>query len=163
MILDKVEIQALAAKKAEEHGHEVSLILAIIQKESLYDTFAFRYEPKFSYTYMVHSYANLNGISQMSEQVAQCTSWGLMQVMGAVARELQFKENLTMLTLPEIGLHYGCLKLARLKDKYKGSVPDAISAYNQGNNRKNPQGKYMNQRYVDDVLRYMNGPQLSKP
>lgn len=84
---------------------------------------------------------------------AQQSSWGLMQVLGAVARELGFSAPyLTELCDPVANLSIGCTKLAQLMDWAKGNRIQALAAYNggKGGNEKPP---FRNQAYADKVLR----------
>jgi len=61
---------------------------------------------------------------------AQQASWGLMQIMGACARELGYKAPyLTELVDPFDGLNWGCKKFAQLQSRLGAG---AISAYNAG-------------------------------
>ena len=85
---------------------------------------------------------------------AQQASWGLMQVMGAVARELGCKlPYLTALCRPEVGLDYGCRYLRVLQDRYMDSAGwnGIIAAYNAGSPRRGVDGAFVNQGYVDKV------------
>jgi hypothetical protein len=64
---------------------------------------------------------------------AQQASWGLMQVMGAVAREHGFQEPyLTQLCEVRYGLEFGCDVLARRLTWAKGDTAKALAAYNAG-------------------------------
>lgn len=87
-----------------------------------------------------------------NEWWAQQASWGLMQVMGAVARELGFTSPyLTELCDPTRNLVVGCKKLKHLMDWAHGESAKALAAYNggEGNNQTAP---YHNQAYADKVL-----------
>jgi soluble lytic murein transglycosylase-like protein len=75
-------------------------------------------------------------------------SWGLMQIMGSVARQYGFKGNLSSLTEPEINIEIGCKHFV---SKYSVEPKDMISAYNAGSPKKTPEGLYVNQGYVDKV------------
>ena len=96
--------------------------------------------------------------------------------MGLVARELGLQQSPLMLLQPEIGIDWGCRKLAALARRYgvgrdriaeygrRGVLgQDVIAAYNQGNDRwvdVNRNGVhdleegYQNQEYVQKVLVY---------
>jgi hypothetical protein len=75
----------------------------------------------------------LRGIDADQEWWNQQCSWGLMQVMGAVAREAGFQEYcLTQLCNPTYGIEYGCAVLARNIKWSKGNLAQAIAAYNAG-------------------------------
>ena len=66
---------------------EPELIAAIVSVESGGDTLASRYESHYKYTLKEARFARRNRISTDTEIINQKTSWGLMQVMGGVARE----------------------------------------------------------------------------
>jgi hypothetical protein len=64
---------------------------------------------------------------------AQQASWGLMQTMGAVAREVGFTgPYLTELCDPRTSLEYGCKFLRRLLDRHGHNIDFALAAYNTG-------------------------------
>lgn len=67
------------------------------------------------------------------EWTRQRTSYGPMQVMGAVARELGFTKDLEELNGPP-GLLYGVKHLKNLRDRFmaKHTIEGVISAYNCG-------------------------------
>lgn len=125
------------------------LAIAIAEVESAGDPLAVRYEPGWKYHYNVENFAKMCRISEATEHVLQACSFGLMQVMGTVARELGHEESLLKLTDARLGAKYGCIKLAKLFKLLK-SVDDVISAYNAGSPIKRD-GKYINQSYVDKV------------
>ena len=90
-----------------------------------------------------------------TELIAQKTSWGLMQVMGTVARELGHRGWLSELCEPERGIYYGCLHLKKLMDRH-GNLSDTVAAYNAGSPRRDVNGKYVNQEYVDRFIRVLS-------
>lgn len=137
-------------------GIDPMLAIAIAEVESAGDPLAVRFEPGWKYHYNVDNFAKLCRISQDTEQMLQACSFGLMQVMGTVARELGFEGSLIKLTDPRIGAKYGCLKLSKLF-KVLNSVDDVIAAYNAGSPIKKD-GKYINQQYVDKVHRAYGRP-----
>lgn len=85
-------------------------------------------------------------------------SWGLMQLLLATAREVMKDPNLTItqLTQPRVNIEAGTRFLSQLWTRF-GNMKDAIAAYNAGSPRINPKtGKYVNQEYVDNVLKNYN-------
>jgi len=87
-----------------------------------------------------------------TEKMFQKTSWGLMQVMGGVAREYGFRGWVTDLLDPVTNLKYGCTHLVNIKSrKNVKSLTDQIAAYNAGSPRRKA-GCYVNQVYVDSVM-----------
>src|SRR5579871_3408235 len=84
-LMTKDEIIALERQKAGEHGLDPALVCAVIEQESAFDTMALRMEPGFERRYIKNLHLG------PSESVLRATSFGLMQVMGEVARENGFK------------------------------------------------------------------------
>lgn len=140
----------LIKQVSESYHLDPNLVGAVVSVESSYSMWATRYEPGYIYLKNPSLYAKKLGLSEATERTMQKISWGLMQIMGGVARELGYSEHLTQLCLPEINLEFGCKKLAILLDKYK-SIGDAVSAYNQGSPKKSGV-QYLNQGYVDKVM-----------
>lgn len=126
------------------------LVLAIIEQESGGRPYATRYEPGYRYLVAPVAWAARRSVTSPTEEVHQKTSWGLMQVMGATARDLGFCGYLPELCQPELGIYYGCLYLQRQFRRFE-SKENAIAAYNSGAPRV-VAGRYENQVYVDSVL-----------
>jgi soluble lytic murein transglycosylase-like protein len=84
------------------------------------------------------------------------TSWGPMGVNDVTARDLGVLPPSIMRDKPELGIWYGVKWFASLLKKFSGDVPRALSAYNAGagNAVRGPAGRFPNQAYVDDVLRF---------
>lgn len=139
---------------AEDAGLDAQLIAAFIMTESSGNPDATRFEPHWAYFYSPELYTD-DEHNLAEERTQQATSWGLMQVMGSVARELKYRGDLESLVIPELSVKYGCLLLTRLKLRYPDQN-DMIAAYNAGSPRRLPNGQYCNQAYVDHVLGYMN-------
>ena len=131
---------------------EKELIAAIVSIESNGNSNATRYEPRFRWLYKPAEFARRNYITEGTERTHQRTSWGLMQVMGSVAREKFYNGPLNKLNDPRLGLNYGIDHLLGFIDKYD-SLEDAISAYNQGGNYKKEDGTFKNQAYVDKIMK----------
>ena len=148
-------------KYSELYKIPISLVKAIIKKESNFNVYAVRVERGFWKRYFV-------GIKNLITQTKNkrddywmkypdfmSASFGLFQLMLPVAIELGFEfQYPTELCDPEKNIYLGCKKLSILHKKYK-RWNDVISAFNQGNDRKDVNGKYLNQKYVDDVLQFM--------
>jgi len=136
------------------------LIRAIIQKESSWNPWAIRVERGFWKRYWIGIKALFIRTPEKDEQWLTypdivSASYGLMQLMLTTAMELGFRFRFpTELLDPGNNIKYGCLLLKRNYEQY-GNWDDAISAYNQGNNRKDSSGKYVNQVYVDKVNQFM--------
>lgn len=120
-----------------------SLIAAIIYQESRGNPWALRYEDGFYKKYLVSApreklggYWPPNSIcSHDTELRARATSWGLMQVMGQVARERGFTgPYLCQLLDPFINITVGCLHLNKLLEE-EGQGDKALLRWNGGGNK----------------------------
>ena len=123
----------LARKAAAAQSLDPSLVCSVIEQESNWNPWAMRYEPLFFNKYVASLYTN-NKISA-SEAYARGFSWGLMQVMGQVARENGFDAPfLSALCDPEQGLAIGCKVLRKKLDAASGDTTRALLAWNGGGN-----------------------------
>lgn len=140
----------LTIETAKKFDLPPELVAAIIMTESDGIPTATRFEPGFLKRYILQ----IPGLSTEVRR-ARSTSWGLMQVMGEVARGYGYKGLYKDLCRPELGLYYGCLHLSNLKARYfdKWDWPGVIAAYNAGSPRTKD-GKFVNQDYVNKVYRY---------
>ena len=101
------EIILLARRIACAHGLEPSLVCAVIEQESAWNPWAVRYEPGFLSRYVAPLYTA--GKLSATEAYTRSMSWGLMQVMGQVARENGFSQpSLAELCDPNTGIEFGC-------------------------------------------------------
>lgn len=87
------------------------------------------------------------------------TSWGPMGVNDTTAQDLGVVPPSILRDKPELGIWYGVRWFASLLKKYNGDLPRALSAYNagSGNAVRGATGRFPNQAYVDDVLRFAAG------
>ena len=156
--MDNAELTTLIKSAASRRSLPWELVYAICQVESSLNPSAVRHEPR--YRWLVGD----NETMSPTERQDQMTSWGLMQVMGAVARELGHTGPLSDLLDPPTGLFYGCLHLRRFRAKYD-IWPDVIAAYNAGSPRRvaGQIGSYVNQSYVDKVLAAWNNLEVAIP
>ena len=156
--MDNAELTTLIKAAASRRSLPWELVYAICQVESSLNPSAIRHEPR--YRWLVGD----NETMSPTERQDQMTSWGLMQVMGAVARELGHTGPLSDLLDPPTGLFYGCLHLRRFRAKYD-IWPDVIAAYNAGSPRRvaGQIGPYVNQSYVDKVLAAWNNLEVAIP
>lgn len=156
--MDNTELTTLIKAAASRRSLPWELVYAICQVESSLNPSAIRHEPR--YRWLVGD----NETMSPTERQDQMTSWGLMQVMGAVARELGHTGPLSALLDPPTGLFYGCLHLRRFRAKYD-IWPDVIAAYNAGSPRRvaGQIGPYVNQSYVDKVLAAWNNLEVAIP
>ena len=97
------ELISLARTIAVQHSLDPALVCAVVEQESSWDAHAIRYEPAFRTRYVAPL-----GLPP-TEEVARSISWGLMQIMGQVAREHTFTGKfLSALCDPAAGLDVGC-------------------------------------------------------
>lgn len=137
----------------KEYAMDPYLVLAIIYQESRGNTYAERYEPDFKSLLDVKYFAKKNLVTEDTEIISQKTSRGLCQIMGGTARYLGFGGYLAELFVPHINIRL-CIKfLCRLFQRH-GHQSDVIASYNAGSPRFDADGRYKNQTYVDNVLRY---------
>jgi len=127
-----------------------NLLAAIVFVESGGNPFACRFEKDYKYLFETKKNALDNRITETTEMMLQMTSWGLCQLMGAVAREYGLKGSILQLLEPKINLTYASKLIKRLATRFK-ERDDIIAAYNAGTPVKSLDGKYKNQAYVDKV------------
>jgi hypothetical protein len=142
-------IQAIA----KEQKIDPKLLQAICTVESSLKTNLVRFEPSYSYLFQTSTWATKLLISQDTEAACQRFSYGLGQVMGAVCREYGYKDNLmNLVTDWKSALKYSAMHLAKLS-KNRPNLQDAIASYNAGTVKKTADNLYMNQSYVNKVMR----------
>lgn len=135
-----------------KYGVDRRVVAGIVSVESSGNPLAFRYEPGYLYLYKPKDFARALSQTVESETTLQRSSFGLMQIMGAVAREKGFSDYLPRLFEPDLNLEYGVRHFAGYLKRY-GKLEDAIAAYNAGTVRREPlTGMYVNQLYVGKVL-----------
>jgi soluble lytic murein transglycosylase-like protein len=146
----RIYMEDAAVRIAESHGINPSIVLAMCSVESDWDPYAVRYEPKWRYFLNPAFWAKTVNTSVATETVLQSCSWGLMQVIGSVAREHGFKDDFPKLCEPEIGIEYGCKKLKACISRYS-PLPDALAAYNAGK-----PGTTAGRNYASKILEKMD-------
>jgi soluble lytic murein transglycosylase-like protein len=123
--------QARAAANA--HNLDPALVCAVCEQESSWNPWSIRYEPGFLARYVAPLFTS--GKISATEAYARSFSWGLMQVMGQVARENNFGgPSLAELCDSAVGLEIGCRVLASKLALAKRDVAAALQLYNGGSN-----------------------------
>lgn len=167
------EIDLLITSTAREHDLPDELVGAIVCTESARIATRWRVEPRYRYLWDVaaarpfrplthaeiatekapRDFSAIEGSSVDTEWWGQQASWGLMQVMGAVAREHGFGDDFPLLCDPLTGLRWGCKHLAWVAKSYfnRYGWSGVIAAYNAGSPRR-VGGQWVNQHYVDTVV-----------
>lgn len=134
-------------------------ISAIIEQESNWNTYAVRYEPTYPYIFHASEFAHRLVLSIETETQCQKMSWGLGQLMGALARELGHQGPMGQLFDPETNIGFLARRLSQLK-KISPLMEDIFAGYNGGPGAmKKVNDRYPNQGYVDSVKKHL---QLSK-
>lgn len=128
------DLLALARDAAAKHSLAPELVCAIVEQESSWDRWALRYEPAFYARYVAPQLAG-GAIALEGEARARAFSWGLMQVMGQVAREHGFSgASLAALCDPATGLATGCRVFAAKWTAAQGNAEHALLLWNGGAN-----------------------------
>lgn len=128
--MTKDEMIALAVQTAKAYQLDPPLVCSVAEQESSWNPFALRFEPAFYDRYM-------KGITTISdtERHSRAFSWGLMQVMGQVAREAGFKGMyLSMLSDPYSALDVGCRVLKGKLALHPGNIEAGLLSWNGGGN-----------------------------
>jgi soluble lytic murein transglycosylase-like protein len=135
--MDKILLtttQGIAAR----HALDSSLVCAVIEQESAWNTHAIRYEPAFFAKYVAPVFTN-NRVQPPTntEACSRAISWGLMQVMGQSAREAGFTgQFLSELCDPAAGIEVGCQVFSQRLRIADGSELLALQLWNGGSNPK---------------------------
>lgn len=130
---------------------------AIITIESAWKNQTARYEKNFIYTHKADHFADIFNVNITTEVTFQRFSYGFCQIMGGTARDLGFNGWLPDLCndlKPELNIFWGCEYFQRRCENYV-DLKDKIAAYNAGSVRKKSNGEYLNQDYVDKVMKLL--------
>lgn len=148
-----MDILGIVKTEASSQKVDESLCCAIALTESGADfpRSCCRYEPNWRYWIDPEKYAQLGKITVDTEKMLQACSWGPMQIMGSVARELGFEDPLPLLFDPGVSVRYAVKKVRTLVDRFENEL-FVISAYNAGTPRKRPDGTFTNEQYVAKVV-----------
>src|SRR5271169_3165491 len=127
---------SIALTIAQRHGLDPSLVCAVIEQESAWNTHAIRYEPAFFAKYVAPLFTN-NKVEPATntEAYSRAFSWGLMQVMGQSAREIGVAgQFLSELCDPANGIQTGCALFAHKLAIARGNISQALQFWNGGAN-----------------------------
>ena len=84
--------------------------------------------------------------------------------MGGTARSLLgYEDQLTTLCVPSINIAMVIKYLTMLERRYPNDVDSIIAAYNAGSAKRNDDGSFRNQSYVDKVKHVYENLVLFKP
>jgi soluble lytic murein transglycosylase-like protein len=160
-------IAKLIVAGAAKYGLESAVVAGLAAQESSFDTRATRFEPGWRYWVTTdgvpcgieevrgipidfNGAQEHQGVADAREVRHQATSWGLLQVMGGVAREHGFRwADLSVMKLnASLALDFGLKHFTRFMHRHE--LVDAISAYNAGEG-----GIGSNPEYVAKVTAYI--------
>ena len=135
--MKKEYLAKIVRAAAENQGIDPRYFAAIVWQESGGYPFANRYEPGFYAKYIDGKSRELLGgywsrkISETTERKDRTTSFGLIQIMGQVARENGVKcESLTELVKPMFNLEIGAKHFRKLLNRNEGSYRHALIRWN---------------------------------
>lgn len=147
-----MDLRPLADSVAKVVGTDARFLRAIVLVESNWNPWAWNPEPRYRYLWNVRTQQPFRALTHAQiasedppidfptmagdrdqEWWGQQASWGLCQVMGAVAREHGFtRPYLPELCDPESNLMIGAKVLRALVAWSKGDLSQAAAAYNAG-------------------------------
>lgn len=131
-----------------------AVTVSALSLDSLIDAMALKYNvPSALIKATIKVESNWNVSASRFEAHKADASWGLMQVMLATAKETLSNSNLsiTQLMNPDTNIEAGTKYIAKQLARYNGNIMDAIAAYNAGSAKKNKDGTYVNNAYVQSV------------
>lgn len=126
--MTQVELETKARVYARAAGLDEALVCAVVEQESNWIPWAIRYEPEFQARYVDPSHLG------QTETIARSISWGLMQLMGQVARELGFNGKMASLCDPDVGIPLGCQHLRNKIAAHGNDIHAGLQAWNGGGN-----------------------------
>jgi soluble lytic murein transglycosylase-like protein len=133
-----MKLAQIITNTALQTGINPQLLAALIHQESSGNPYAVRYEPAFLKRYLESKTKKTIGghvpsqCSWQTEVQMRATSFGLMQIMGQVARERGFQgEFLTELCDPAVNLKWGSEFLQTLLHKHD-TTEKALLRWNGG-------------------------------
>ncbi len=149
------ELKVLADKISQQFALPCHWIKAIIDQESRWNQWAVRYEPNYEWLYNPDKFKS-DLISRSTEIQTQKMSWGLGQIMGAVARQQSLIGPLASLLDPTTNITHMC-KLIKTLQAYSSDPSVIFATYNGGGGArvKLSDGKFKNQFYVDAIMTNM--------
>jgi soluble lytic murein transglycosylase-like protein len=158
MIKEQLLLVAKRVAEAAKPKVEFALLCSLIEQESDWNIWAWNPEPKYKWVWNVKRRAPFRPLTYSEvtspippkdfptlagdkdqEWQAQRSSWGLLQLMGAVPREYDFDGlYLTELLDPELNLYYGCIHFNKKLKRTNGNIEKALLQWNGGGNPNYP-------------------------
>ncbi len=160
----ETDLDVLIAQAAARHELPPELVAAMVRVESGGDPWAIRYEQGFYRRYIAErGLPHFSPCSQETEDRTRAMSFGLLQLMGQVARELGCDlPFLAQLCDPATGLEWSCRYLTRLRRSLRKthgttSWECVCAAYNGGPGVVTGAGAHSNAPYVNKVSEQLGG------
>ncbi len=145
----------LIIQNAEKYNIPPAIVYGVCMQESSMSPYAARYEKHYRWLYKPKQ-VKPKTCSLETERIFQKTSFGMMQMMGGVYRELGYEGWLTeIIGKPELQMDYGCKFLGKKIKKF--GLERGILAYNSGSPRMNESGDYINAYYLTNVIAHAKG------
>lgn len=131
--LTQGNLEQMAVTSATKWNIEPALLKSVVKIESDWNPSAYRPEVKIG-----------------------DASWGLAQVLLSTARSVSGNKNLTVLDLvkADVNLDIAAHYLSQQFNRYGGNIQDTLAAYNAGSVKRESDGSYINQDYVDKGMRW---------
>lgn len=146
-------IAHLIQDSAEQLSISPDIVTSFILVESNGNPWAVRYERNYEWICEVSTMATLLETTYDTALMMQRSSYGLTQIMGAVAWQMGHRGWSTELLNPETNLTYFVKYLSKLIKKQSLTDPlDMYAAWNSGSVKK-IDGKYANYRQVANFRR----------
>ena len=129
----------LIEEESENHDVDPDIVAAICKVESNFNPWATRVELAFLKRYVPKDPYRFGAITKTTERYDEARSYGLMQIMGLVAREKGFRKTfLAELFDPKTNLSYGVKHWKWCLDNREGDVQKALLRWNGGGNPHYP-------------------------
>lgn len=129
----------LVRRLALEHGLDPTLLAGLVQVESRGEPLALRTEARYLLNPVLlreagaFSAAHGQIPSRLTETTLRACSFGLLQILGQVAREQGFAARwLTALLDPVTNLRLGCQMLTQRLPRFSGNLDWLIASWNAG-------------------------------
>lgn len=128
--MEKFDLIVMAKTSATRWSLDPPLVCAIVEQESGWNPWSYRYEPLFFHRYIEPKLGEWK--IDDTEAIARACSWGLMQTMGQVAREFGYFGPCSQMLDPLTGLNIGCQVFSHKLRQANGDVTAALLAWNGG-------------------------------
>lgn len=145
-------LKDLIVTSAIAHKIDPVYLLAVAKTESEFNLNAQRFEPAYPWLYSIKELSEILKVDRSTMESFQRSSYGIFQVMGAVAYEYGFRDWPAKLFDAETNCRYACEHIVRLRERHEVYYPEeSYATFNGGSPRRNG-NIWVNQR---NVTRFM--------